>query len=776
MMPLFFHLEAHLWLLYALFANGILCALILKRVSAQAKVLLVAPEAVGVVGLFCSLALNAGLFATLQPFGISSEVAPGYLRVGLLVSTMTLLFVLIWLQARSSPNATASYTPMPPRTFSYWPKSAISPAWLSDHMLSTCGIRMFAYGFVALVLFYNGALIEQVSDGWWHLSLANTLANDLGFSGMRAHLLGIEERAYPALWHINLAVLRIVSGQSLPELFNASTPWLAVIKLMAVYLFALALTQSRGTATLSLLLFIMLPGLAASYLRVSAWPSHLSYTAWFFAFFAIFKVFDGVARANSKSALRLAHIKTLVSDNVAALLAVALAALIMFFTHKVELVWLFIAISSYVLCLLSLRSARSVEAGWLPLLRWGAFLLLLSLVLVVAYLLVFGRELASRNWDFLLMYCAPLVLLFLIVGLAWSAQRSSTGRSSYILFGLLVVVFILLIDWRHLASAFYPEIAHPMRAARQWPLQSIGWFGGTLFVPGWHLQLRNGLVPLGLLSIPIAWWLAAYYPRRASWFLASCGTVALLLCVSPYLHTWLREVMDYHSVWRVSIMIFHPLVFALALLMLWRACKPWSIRSVLPASVLAIVCGALVAYSSYHLESVTVVEKRNHGSAQRDWNVHYSQDYVYYDGSFRYSDDFAQLRAWVADDAVVLADLATSYYASAYLRGSVVNVHPHQGRGQVTQWQPYLKRGGLCAATTPMASSELATILAARAQTQTLWYLHNNDRLNKNVRASCESNRAHIVLPFLQRYGERVYKGEHLELWALPLQKLQAPQ
>ncbi len=775
-MPLFFHIESHLWLLYALFANGILCVLILKRFSAQAKALLVAPEAVGVVGLFCSLALNAGLFATLQPLGISSEVAPGYLRVGLLVSTMTLLLALTWLQAGTSPNATVSDATTPPRALFYWPKSLISPIRLSEHLLTSCGIRMFAYGFVALVLFYNGALIEPVSDGWWHLSLANTLANDLGFSGMRAHLLGIEERAYPALWHINLAVLKLVSGQSLPELFNASTPWLAVIKLMAVYLFALALTQSRGTATLSLILFIVLPGLAASHLRVSAWPSHLSYTALFFAFFAIFKVFDGVARVNSKSGLRLANIKTLVRDNVAALLAVVLAALIMFFTHKVELVWLFIAMSSYLLCLLSLRSAQTVEIGWSPWLRWGSSSLLLVLALLVTYFLLFERELAIRNWDFWLVYCAPLVLLLLVVGLVWNAQRSSAGRAGYILFGLLVGVLILLIDWRHLASAFYPELAYPMRPARQWPLQSIGWFGGTLFVPGWHLQLRNGLVPLGLLSIPIAWWLAVYHPRRASWFLASCGTAALVVCVSPYLHTWLREVLDYHSVWRVSIMVFHPLIFALALLTLWRACKPWSVRSLLPVGLLVMVCGALVAYSSYHFQSNTVLDKRNHGSAQRDWNLHYSQDYAYYDGSFRYSDDFAQLRAWVSDDDVLLADLATSYYASAYLRGSVVNVHPHQGRGQMTQWQPYLKRGGLCAATAPTASSELATILAARAQTQTLWYLHNNDRLNKNVRASCESNRAHIVLPFLQRHGERVYKGEYLELWALPLHTLQEPQ
>jgi hypothetical protein len=218
-------------------------------------------------------------------------------------------------------------------------------------------------------------------------------------------------------------------------------------------------------------------------------------------------------------------------------------------------------------------------------------------------------------------------------------------------------------------------------------------------------------------------------------------------------------------VWRVSIIIFHPLIFAIALVGLWRASTPWSKSTLLPAIALILLTITLLAQSAFHFDPQIVLEKRKHGSAQRNWNLNYGQNYAFYDGSFRYSDEFLSMTNLVDKNSVILSDLATSYYASAYLPGSVVNVHRHQGRLQNQQWRKYLELDGLCGAVDKSSTETLLSIIVKRSKDQKILYLLNTDRQNRNVRVSCESNREHIIRPFLDQYAQPLFKGQYLELY-----------
>ena len=168
------------------------------------------------------------------------------------------------------------------------------------------------------------------------------------------------------LWHINLAVLKLVSSHSLPELFNAATPWLAIAKLMAFFLIALGLTNNRAVATIAVALYIFLPGLGASYLRVSAWPSHVSYTAWFFAFFVVFRMMDNLglnqALAYTNQNAPRNPMLNMLRMQWFYLVVFLLCVIVIYFTHKVELVWLFVAMASYLISLLLLRDPTCLEA------------------------------------------------------------------------------------------------------------------------------------------------------------------------------------------------------------------------------------------------------------------------------------------------------------------------------------------------------------------------------------------------------------------------------
>ena len=81
-----------------------------------------------------------------------------------------------------------------------------------------------------------------------------------------------------------------------------------------------------------------------------------------------------------------------------------------------------------------------------------------------------------------------------------------------VLLVMLSVVVLLSVDVRHLLSLFDQELAYPKAKYHQLPLVTQGWLGGDLNLPGWHLQLRSGLLYSGVVAIPLSLLLAILNP------------------------------------------------------------------------------------------------------------------------------------------------------------------------------------------------------------------------------------------------------------------------
>jgi hypothetical protein len=133
---------------------------------------------------------------------------------------------------------------------------------------------------------------------------------------------------------------------------------------------------------------------------------------------------------------------------------------------------------------------------------------------------------------------------------------------------VLLILVLGSVNYTHLYSLFVPELALQAGQYYESSAVGIGFFGGELKVPSWHLQLRRGLLYSGVLSIIVAVTLLIVKPNRLSILTAGTGCVAILFCTSPYLYHWLQGVLNYHSPWRISLMIFHPIVWAYVLVML----------------------------------------------------------------------------------------------------------------------------------------------------------------------------------------------------------------
>jgi hypothetical protein len=129
----------------------------------------------------------------------------------------------------------------------------------------------------------------------------------------------------------------------------------------------------------------------------------------------------------------------------------------------------------------------------------------------------------------------------------------------------LVIILLLSIDMRQLLSLFSPELAYPKAQYGEFPVKAAGFFGSAMSLPGWHLQLRGGLLYSGVVAILLTPLMLFVRLDRATIFLASNAIFAFLICLSPYLFDWMQDILNYNSVFRVGVLIFHPLILALLL-------------------------------------------------------------------------------------------------------------------------------------------------------------------------------------------------------------------
>lgn len=528
-MPIFFHLESHLWIAYLFFVNGFLINSLVANRSNAFRDISSSFESSLVAAFATSLCLNTLLLYCATLFEIRWEQL-GY--VFLILSIIILGFMLYdWL----------------------------SKKWLKTYEFGFA--RCIFYSIVFTVLFFNGGLVEQVSDAWWHMSLANKMGYESLFDLPYGHLDGVYSRSYPPLWHANLALVSLLSSEPLVVIWNSFTAWGAVLKVMAFYLMGFALTKNRAAALIGCILFFFLPGLGPSYMRVSAWPSHVAYVFLFAGFALTFRLLDRLALYEfdaQQSTLKCVF--SIMKEEAPVWVSLGLILGLIYFTHRLELLWLGLGMFVYLWAIIVFRvfsTARKIEKLESALLV--AFCIgNLMLVFLCLGLLIEHWSRVLNSIDLLLAYSVPVVVL--LCGLFVVTFKDLLISKWLIV--LIAVVLLSSISLRHLISLFFPELALPMQVYREHPLVDTGFFGGELFVPSWHLQLRAGLLYSGVVAIPLSLLHAYLKPSRASLFLAGSASVAFLFCVSPYLFQWLRDIMDYHSSWRVAILIFTPLVLS----------------------------------------------------------------------------------------------------------------------------------------------------------------------------------------------------------------------
>ncbi|MCH2192435.1 MAG: hypothetical protein MK188_16135, partial [Gammaproteobacteria bacterium] len=178
MMPIFFHVESHIWIFVLLVLNGSFIHAAVYSASQQYRELTRQFEAQVIMSFAFSLALNGLVLLSLDilhvPF--SKAIYP--------------LFI-IWVSALF---------------FAF--KNRLSSFYACDISLPA----LIFYVLMFVILFYNGGMIDQISDAWWHMSLANKIGLANSFTLEYGHLTGAPERYYPPLWHGNLALLRELSG------------------------------------------------------------------------------------------------------------------------------------------------------------------------------------------------------------------------------------------------------------------------------------------------------------------------------------------------------------------------------------------------------------------------------------------------------------------------------------------------------------------------------------------------------------------------------------
>ncbi len=547
-------IPVHLWLFYAFLFNGFVVSVVCCLRSYSYSELLTTAESWCLSSFFVSLLVNGTVLLLCSWIGWDFA----YMKYILpLFSALALLAL--------------------------WHELAIQKRRFSLTFPDFSWGRLLLYCSIFCVLILNGGLIEQLADSWWHLSLANKIALLSSFDGelVGNHLNGVTSRYYPPLWHGNLAMLHKVSGISLPVLWNVFTAWGGVLKVMGFYLLALGVSNNKKIALLSSVLFVLLPGLGDSYMRVSAWPSHVSYTAWFCMFYLAFIAFDKckVPMRASPTGRNYVFVRCcfgFVTQNRVLLLSFLALALVVFFTHQAELLWFVLSMLFYAIALLIHHLFfDSEKEGYEP----GKRLLSVCLIIGIPCVLYLGyrrywpvplslEEFSDLHLVILLFFGIGCFLLYLLTEDS-PLRVFYTNKAAKVMFCVVLLMLLLSIDTRQLCSLFDPELSYSRPLLAGGSRYCVGWLGGELKVPDWSLQLRQGLLYSGVLAVVISLLMVLLDPKRCTIFLAANAAIPFLFLVSPYLYQGLMDGLNYWSSWRLALLIFHPIVLACFLHYLW---------------------------------------------------------------------------------------------------------------------------------------------------------------------------------------------------------------
>lgn len=745
----FFSVPSHLSIFYACFVNGALVCLLFSRCE---KSIFKIAESRIVFSFLISLLINGLCLFILE--GISYSFT--YIKYALpLLSLILICNAIILLNASDLKNF-------------------ISINWNEFWRISF-------YGIVFILLLFNGGLIEQISDAWWHMSLANKMSVNNSLNSNIPHLNGVSSRYYPPLWHGNLIVIQHLSNTTLPNIWNAFTPWGAALKTMAFFLFAVSLVKNYKTALLCAVLFVCLPGAGNSYMRVAAWPSHIAYTAMFTSFFLVFKIFDN-NQDNPSFSETITH---LVLRSKVLLSLLITCCLVMYLSHKAELLWAALAFVFYgsslsIYNFINQHNKTESEVNS----RILYLFCLAFLGLLIAYTFinydVFKTRSLPLGKSYILFFVTTTLALIIIVltNRIFTHNSTPTPLLKYAASITLVALLLTSIDFRQLTSLALPNFAH--QTSGQFQEEAIRVLSNGeqyLSLPNWKFGLRSGLLYSGLLGLILSLTLVFSQPTRATIFVTSTAFFSFLMLISPYWYQWLLDTLKYHSPWRVSILIFHPIIIAVTLRLLWLKIKTNKTKLKCLTISLAVFCIiGVVVYDTYqtHLNANIVTIKRQHQSAQRNWNVNFHRKYVINDSSLRYEKEFKKIIKLIEPKSYVYSDLATSYYAASHLPVFIKNTHRHQGalifsKFRALKYDQGCNEGNKIEWATKMTNylSHSKRRLIKHNFSQTRYLLVNKDTQNMQVRPSCFMRTLTSHIQKNENLSKQLFNGDYFILFEL---------
>ena len=428
-------------------------------------------------------------------------------------------------------------------------------------------------GLVFIVMVYQGGLLDFLADGWWHLAYIDQITRDDSLFISQHPIAGgpVLPIIYPPLWHLQVALISGASGVSPPIVWHFFAALSVALLLSAFFGFVLELTGSRNIALLAVVFHIFLIGGLTSYFRVAPWPGNVSYIGLYYFLALTFRMASSVAqmeRIKTKSARMLAE----ASWETLGLLVVT--SLVIVGLHGVGAALLILAVFAYLLSTLFFYSGkesltlihaeRRVCTIILAVATFAGFLLAIT-VFRDRYIFLLGSPPAYAPFMSLIIPCGFLVYLgcYPLIRCAWGQKHEPWVKAVY--FSILFLMLYFLIDFRHLIELFVPNSE---LIGRHVPRDFQDSLGNWLFLPFWEHQLRGGLLFSGIVSLGLGLILVFLEKNRATVFIFAMSSLVLLVLFSPYFFTLGAFLIPLPSVYRVSLLLFSPLVLAVAFSML----------------------------------------------------------------------------------------------------------------------------------------------------------------------------------------------------------------
>lgn len=189
---------------------------------------------------------------------------------------------------------------------------------------------------------------------------------------------------------------------------------------------------------------------------------------------------------------------------------------------------------------------------------------------------------------------------------------------------------------------------------------------------------------------------------------------------------------------------------------------------------ITIIIVIIVFDSSQHFDRDRIQIKREHRSAQRNWNLFYGQKYVFQDSSIKYREDFEDLSEVIKPNSVMLADISTSYYVSAQLPLFIKNSHRHHRGYNSWIWNDFVDSSALCyldlAPRRELFSTFIMDQRREEQQKNTFRFRYlfvNKDQVNLNMRNDCMSQTRTAFINHIDEFANLVFDGNYFMVYEL---------